>query len=67
MGFLKLLALWLLAALLLGGAVVYGWVALKTQVLAGAVERRSRLNQHEELVRRACADLDDEYRELLKS
>lgn len=66
MGFLKVLAMWLLAAVLLGSAVVYGWVAIKTQVLAGAIERRSRRHTHEELVRRACADLDDEYRELLR-
>lgn len=66
MGFLQLLGMWLLAALLLGSAVVFGWVTVKTQVLAGAVERRGRLNQQEDLVRRACADLDGEYRKLLR-
>ena len=66
MGFLKFVGMWLLAALLLGSAVVFGWVAIKTQVLAGAIARRTRRDTHEELVRRACADLDDEYRELLR-
>lgn len=58
--------MWVLAALLLGSAVVYGWVALKAQVLSGAIGRRGRRVSQEDLVRRACADLDDEYRELLK-
>ena len=67
MGLLRLLGMWLLAALLLTSAVVFGWVTIKAQVLATAVERRSRPDRQDDLVRRACADLDAEYRELLRS
>jgi len=33
--------------------------------MASDLSRRSRSAEQEDLVRRACADLDDEYRQLL--
>jgi len=60
-----LMALWLVAGILLASAIVFGWVTIATRPMATDLARRSRSAEHEDLVRRACADLDDEYRQLL--
>lgn len=62
---MELLGLWLVAGVLLLSAVIFGWVTITTRPRATHVERRGRQARHEDLIRRACADLDDEYRELL--
>ena len=66
MGFLKVLVVWLVVALMLVTAVVVGWLTIKTHLVAAAVARRSQQDRHEDLVHRVCADLDEEYRELLR-
>jgi hypothetical protein len=62
-----LLGLWAVAVMLLLSAVVFGWVTIVNRPRATDLNRRSRQARHEDLVRRACADLDDEYRRLLSS
>ncbi len=63
---MEVLGLWLVAGTLLLSALVFGWVTIRTHPMANDLERRSGRKRHEELVRRACADIDDEYRQLLK-
>lgn len=60
------LGLWLMAGTLLAAAVVFGWVAVMARLVAAQVEGRTRRQRHDDLVRLACRDLDDEYRLLLK-
>lgn len=55
-----------MACAMLLSAVIFGWVTIKTRPMATDLARRSRPEPYEDLVRRACADLDEEYRELLK-
>jgi len=60
----------LVAGILAASAVIFGWVTITTRPGAtGLARRRQRAEQDEQddLVRRACADLDDEYRRLLSS
>ena len=64
---MELLGLWAVAATLLLSAVVFGWVTITTRPRATDLERRSRLARQDDLVRRECAGLDDEYRQLLNS
>lgn len=66
MGFLGLVGLWLAAAAMVASAVVFGWVMMTTRPAAVALAHRSRRHHDEDLVRRACADLDAEYRRLLQ-
>jgi hypothetical protein len=63
---MELLGLWAVAGTLLLSAVVFGWVTISARPMATDLERRGRQGRHEDLVRRACADLDDEYRQLLR-
>lgn len=60
-----LVGLWLVVGTMLASAVVFGWVTIRTRPMATGLVRRSRPEGDEELVRRACANLDEEYRELL--
>ncbi|HEY5821335.1 MAG TPA: hypothetical protein VIT20_05135 [Propionibacteriaceae bacterium] len=63
MGFL---GLWMVAGVMLLSAVLLGWAMVKANPFVGKLIRRSRERRHRRnLVRVACADLDDEYRELL--
>ncbi len=50
---------------MLASAVVFGWVTIMTRPMATRLARRSQPERYEELVRQACADLDEEYRQLL--
>jgi predicted negative regulator of RcsB-dependent stress response len=61
-----LVGLWLVAGVLVASAVIFGWVTFKTRPMAVGLARRSRPRSHEDVVRQACADLDAEYRELLR-
>jgi hypothetical protein len=62
---MQLLGLWAVAGLLVLSAVIFGWVTITARPRATEVERRVGRRRHEDLVRRACADLDSEYRQLL--
>jgi hypothetical protein len=66
MHLLEVLGLWAVAVTMLLTAVVFGWVTIKARPMAVNVERLSRQARHEDVVRRACAGLDDEYRQLLE-
>lgn len=63
---MELLGLWAVAGTLLLSALVFGWVTIATHPRATHLERRSRSRRQEDLVRLACADLDEEYRQLLR-
>ncbi len=60
-----LIGLWAMAIALLVSAVVFGWVTISTHPIGSRLTHRGRQIRRDELVRRACADLDDEYRQLL--
>jgi hypothetical protein len=62
---MEILGLWAVAVAMLLSAVVFGWVTITSHPMASALERRSRPQRHEDLVRRACVDIDEEYRQLL--
>lgn len=57
-----LLGLWMVAAALFASALVFGWVTITAQPMAEHLHRRSRPRTQDTLVRQACANLDDEYR-----
>ncbi len=63
---MELLALWMVAGVLLMSAVVFGWVAVTTHAMADDLERRTAELHQEDLIRRACARLDEEHRLLLE-
>ncbi|HEX8510225.1 MAG TPA: hypothetical protein VF635_12125 [Propionibacteriaceae bacterium] len=63
---MEILGLWTVAGALLLSAVVFGWVTITTHPLASALAHRRGPQRREDLVRRACADIDDEYRRLLE-
>lgn len=54
-----------MASLLVLTALVFGWVTIATHPMADQLERRRHPHRDDDLVRRACANLDDEYRQLL--
>lgn len=61
-----LIGLWLIAVLGLVASVgLFVAVAVATHPRTETVDRLTRVQQHDEIVRQACADLDTEYRELL--
>ncbi len=60
------IGLGLMAGTLVMSAVVFGWVTVLAHPRAAQVAPRSRDQQHDDLVRLACRDLDDEYRQLLR-
>lgn len=62
-----LIGLWSVASLLLVCAAAFGWVTVATSLRASSLARRSLQLDQEDLVRRACADLDGEDRRLLRS
>lgn len=62
---MELLGLWVVAGTLLLSAVVFGWVAVTTHAMADDLGRRTQRLQQDDLVRRACARLDEEHRLLL--
>jgi hypothetical protein len=62
-----LVGLWLVAGTMLLSAVLFTWVTIATRPRAGVLATHRRIEPHEELVRRACADLDAEYRDLLNT
>jgi len=62
---METLGLWLVAGTLLLSALVFGWVTITTHPRATELERHSRRERQEQLVKLACTDLDAEYRELL--
>ncbi len=61
-----LLGLWMVAGLLLASAVAFSWVTITTRPLAADLARRGEPRRHDDLVRRASAHLDEEYRRLLQ-
>lgn len=63
---MELLGLWAVAGTLLLSALVFAWVTIATHPRASHLERRRRSRRQEDLVRLACADLDEEYRQLLR-
>jgi hypothetical protein len=63
---MQLLGLWAVAGTLLLSALVFAWVTIAAHPRATYLERRSRSRRQEDLVRLECADLDEEYRQLLK-
>lgn len=54
-----------LTAVLLLTGVMFGGVVAATRPRSEVIGHRHRLRRTEDVVRRACADLDREYRQLL--
>ena len=63
---MQLLGLWAVAGALVLSALVFAWVTIVSHPRSTHLERRSRSRRHEDLVRLECADLDEEYRQLLR-
>ena len=62
---MEILGLWTVVGAMLLSALVFGYVTITTHPWATNLERRSRPQRQEDVVRQACVNLDDEYRQLL--